>query len=137
MTPVRMIQKAMDMGGISVHVDTGCLEIYADPLVKKVFSNLINHSLRHGGPVSEIRITAREIGNRLTILYEDNGTGIADEQKETIFEREYGKNTGLGLFLAREILAITGITITETGKVGRGVRFEITMPERAYRLAET
>ncbi|MFA4860885.1 PAS domain S-box protein [Methanoregula sp.] len=134
---IRMIQKSMDLGGISVHADTGGLEIYADPLMKKVFSNLINHSLRHGGPVSEIRITARDAGNCLTILYEDNGTGIAADEKESIFEREYGKNTGLGLFLAREILAITGITITETGDVGHGVRFEISIPERAYRFAET
>ena len=54
--------------------------------------------------------------------------GISPDQKESIFERGYGKNTGMGLFLAREILAITGITIAETGKPGKGARFEITVP---------
>jgi signal transduction histidine kinase len=56
---------------------------------------------------------------------------------ERIFERGYGKNTGLGLFLSREILAITGITITENGVPGKGARFEITVPKGAYRFTGT
>ena len=56
------------------------------------------------------------------------------EEKEKIFERGYGKNTGLGLFLAREILSITGITIRETGKPGKGARFEIAVPKDAFHV---
>jgi signal transduction histidine kinase len=52
------------------------------------------------------------------------------------FERGYRKNTGLGLFLTREILNITGITIRETGEPGRGARFESTVPKEAYRRAD-
>lgn len=44
-----------------------------------------------------------------------------------------GKNTGLGLFLSREILSITGITLTEAGDPGKGARFEITVPDGIYR----
>jgi signal transduction histidine kinase len=40
----------------------------------------------------------------------------------------------MGLFLAREILSITGITIHETGKPGKGARFEITVPKGAWRI---
>ncbi len=47
------------------------------------------------------------------IVCEDDGDGIPDDKKEMIFEKNFGKNTGLGLFLAREILSITGITIQE------------------------
>ena len=39
----------------------------------------------------------------------------------------------MGLFLVREILAITGITITETGTYGSGARFEIVVPKTGYR----
>ena len=53
---------------------------------------------------------------------------------ERIFERGYGKNTGLGVFLSREILSITGITITENGVPGKGARFEITVPKGMYRF---
>jgi K+-sensing histidine kinase KdpD len=50
------------------------------------------------------------------------------DEKERIFERGFGKNTGLGMFLVREILTLTGITISETGEPGRGARFEILVP---------
>jgi signal transduction histidine kinase len=63
--------------------------------------------------------------------------GIAENEKEKIFMGGYGKNTGFGLFLAREILAITGITIRETGIPGEGARFEITVPNGGYRFDGT
>jgi len=53
--------------------------------------------------------------------------------KRVIFKRGFGENTGLGLFLARESLAITGITITETGEPGIGAWFEIVVPKGGYR----
>ena len=70
-------------------------------------------------------------------MCEDDGVGISDENKEKIFDRGFGKNTGLGLFLSREILSLTGITIHETGEPGKGVRFEIKLPNGAYRFANT
>ena len=54
--------------------------------------------------------------------------GILSADKKRLFTRGFGKNTGLGLFLSREILAITGITIIENGEPGKGARFEITVP---------
>ncbi len=60
--------------------------------------------------------------------------GITVEDKKRLFTRGFGKNTGLGLFLSREILAITGITITENGTPGKGARFEITVPKGMYRF---
>ncbi|MCX6688670.1 MAG: ATP-binding protein, partial [Methanoregula sp.] len=65
---------------------------------------------------------------------EDDGVGITAEDKKKLFTRGFGKNTGLGLFLSREILAITGITITETGEPGKGARFEITVPKGEYQF---
>ena len=50
----------------------------------------------------------------------DNGTGVPDKLKEKIFERGFGKHMGFGLFLARKILAITGITIRKTSVPGKG-----------------
>jgi PAS domain S-box-containing protein len=130
----RKVLGSMDPGPVSVHTDIKTLEIYADPLMERVFYYLVENSLRHGGKVTEIRITAREKEDRLTLVYEDDGIGIAYPEKELIFEREYGKNTGLGLFLAREILSITGITISENGEPGKGVRFEMIVPRGLYRF---
>ena len=63
----------------------------------------------------------------------DNGVGIADDMKERIFRKGVGKHTGLGLFLAREILDITGLSIRETGVAGEGARFEISIPGFAWK----
>jgi signal transduction histidine kinase len=109
------------------------IEIYADPLLVKVFYNLIDNSLRHGRQVSRIRIFAGMQGSGLRIVYTDDGIGISDGDKEKVFVRGKGRNTGMGLFLIREILAITGITIRENGEPGRGVRFEIAVPQERFR----
>jgi len=45
------------------------------------------------------------------MVCEDDGDGVVAEEMEKIFERGFGKNTGLGLALAREIFSITGITL--------------------------
>ncbi|MDD1723718.1 MAG: PAS domain S-box protein, partial [Methanospirillum sp.] len=110
---------------------TGYL-VYADPMLVQVLENLLDNSMRHGEKVTEIRISCKETSSGLTIIYEDNGCGIPYTDKEKIFERGYGKNTGYGLFLIQEILAITGLTITECGKPGEGARFEITIPKGAF-----
>jgi len=59
---------------------------------------------------------------------------VPDSQKDKIFEKGVGRNTGFGLFLAREILSITGIKILETGEEGKGARFEIIVPNGAWKI---
>jgi len=46
------------------------------------------------------------------------------------------RNQGFGLFLAKEILSITGLTLEENGTAGKGVRFEIRIPSGSYRLPQ-
>lgn len=120
---------------VTLESDVKGVSVYADQMLEKVFFNLLDNSIRHGQRVTGIRVSFHHSGGDLTVIWEDNGTGIAAGEKERIFERGFGKNTGLGLFLTREILSITGITITENGEQGRGARFEITVPKGAYRLA--
>jgi PAS domain S-box-containing protein len=113
------------------------LEVLADLLMEKVFYNLIDNAFKYGGNrLSSIRIFfLRDAADgSLTIVCEDDGIGISPEDQQKLFNRGFGKNTGLGLFLAREILSITGITITETGEQGKGARFEIKVPEGAWRF---
>lgn len=115
--------------------DTVCqdLEILADPLLEKVFFNLMENSLRYAGTRAILRFSCSEEERCLRITCEDNGPGVPFDQKEKIFSRGFGKNTGLGLFLIREILSITGITIYENGEPGAGSRFEMIVPAGHYR----
>ncbi len=108
------------------------LTVFADPMIQKVSENLMENTLRHAEGASRVEIRCEERERQLVIIWEDDGPGIPDDLKERIFERGYGENTGLGLFLSREILAITGITIRETGEYGRGARFEMLVPEGGW-----
>jgi PAS domain S-box-containing protein len=121
---------------ITIPAELGGLEIYADPLFEKVFYNLYDNSLRHGKNVTEIHVHSVLIPEGIFLFWEDNGTGVPVTMKEDIFEPGVGTNTGMGLFLAREILSITDISIAETGDEGRGARFEIRVPKEAYRFVE-
>jgi signal transduction histidine kinase len=120
---------------VRVEVDRPDLEIYADPLFEKVFYNLIDNALKYGGEsMTKIRISSRETRDGLILVCEDDGSGVPPGEKENIFNRKYFKNTGLGLFLSREILGMTGIGIRETGEPGKGARFEIHVPKKVYRF---
>lgn len=110
----------------------GSLWCLADPLFPRVFTNLFENARRHGERVTAIRITARETETGLVISIEDDGIGIPAEQKERIFELGFGRHTGYGLCLAREILSIAGFSISETGEPGKGARFEIRVPRGRY-----
>ncbi len=113
-------------------IDDGC-EVFADPLIEKVFYNLMDNAVRYGGKITRIRFSVQASEHALVLICEDDGVGVVADEKERIFERDFGKNTGLGLFLSREILSITGISIIETGEPGTGARFEMTVPKGAWR----
>jgi PAS domain S-box-containing protein len=125
----------LDSLKIARKIQLNGLEIYADPLLEKVFFNLIENIFLHGQKVTELTFTFREEAPGLLLIFQDNGVGIPVDEKKKIFERGYGKNTGLGLFLVREILSITGMSIQETGIAGEGARFEILVPKGAYRFS--
>lgn len=113
------------------------MEVFADPLVVKVIYNLLDNAVRYGNRISAIQFYAREEEDGTTVLVcEDNGEGVPETDKDRIFEMGFGKNTGLGLALSREILDITGITIRETGTPGAGARFEMMVPPENCRFME-
>jgi PAS domain S-box-containing protein len=136
-TLVDNASKKVHLGGIIVRNDFPAgLELYADQLVAKVFYNLMDNAVRYGGKITTIRFSVCESGDRRDIVCEDDGDGVPGDEKERIFDRGYGKNTGLGLALSREILGITGITISETGIPGEGARFEIAVQKGTWRIAD-
>ena len=111
-------------------------KVFADPLIVKVFYNLMENAMRYGVKIRTIRFSLLETCDKTLIICEDDGVGIPQEEKNRIFDRGFGRNTGLGLFLAREILDITGITIHETGEPGVGARFEMCVPNGACRTPD-
>lgn len=126
-------QNSLNTDKVQIHNQIENIEIYADPLIERVFYNLLENSFRHGVNLTTIYIKVEYREGNSCIIYEDDGGGIPKSEKENIFLRKYYKNSGFGLFLSREIVQITGYTIIERGEEGSGVRFEITVPEGYYR----
>jgi signal transduction histidine kinase len=110
-------------------------EVFADPLIIKVFQNLIQNSVRHGGKITTIWFHVEDVDGAPAIICEDDGDGISPDLKQGLFTRGFGKDHGLGLFLSREILSITGITIAEMGEPGHGAKFVMTVPSEVFRVA--
>lgn len=135
-TVIRKAQEGVGISTIEICPSLNFLDVCADPLLKKVFFCLFENSERHGKKTSIARFSLRKEKGLVVLVYEDDGGGIPDWDKERIFERGYGKNTGYGLFLTREILTISGISIRETGVYGKGVRFEIGFPAGKCRLTQ-
>ena len=131
---IKKVTNQLPVGNIHVKAEEPDIEVYADPLLRKVFYNLIDNALRYGGDqMTTIRVTNYKEDDNWIILVEDDGYGVSMDDKKHLFSKGFGKNTGLGLFLSREILSITGITIIENGVPGKGARFEITVPKGIWR----
>ncbi|HOT03419.1 MAG TPA: helix-turn-helix domain-containing protein [Methanolinea sp.] len=122
------------MAHIRFYSDVRGIEIYTDQDCGRIFFTLIENSIVHGKKVTSIRVTSREEGGDLEIIYEDDGIGIPDREKGTLFEWGHGIHRAHSLFLSRQMLAITDISIRETGTYGRGARFEIVVPSGRWRV---
>jgi len=133
-TVILRVQEDVNLKNIRVIDETGPAVILADPLFDKVIFHVIENAIRHGATTSEIHIAVHEGDGNAILSIGNNGAGIPANEKDKIFERGYGKGTGWGLFLAREILAVTGMTITETGNPQIGARFEIVLPAGTFRM---
>jgi PAS domain S-box-containing protein len=127
----------LPLSHIRLLVNVDSLELYADPLLEKVFYTLLENAVRHGKTITSIEFSYRVLAEGLMVIYRDNGEGIPAEYKEAIFERKFFKHTGFGLFLSRTILGITGMKIRETGEPEKGARFEIIVPLGAYRFTNS
>ena len=127
----------LDLNGIMLTVDVGEWEIYTDSQIIKVFQNIFENSRIHGKNATEIRIGCTKKDHGLSLSIQDNGIGIPENLKREIFEPTMLQNRGLGLFIAKEILSITGLTIQENGAAGTGARLEIGVPTGCFRMHKT
>jgi PAS domain S-box-containing protein len=123
----------LPLGKITISAEVKNTEVFSDDLIERVFANLIENTLEHGVKATNIRFFSQMQGKDLLLVYEDDGAGIPQEEKELVFEHTQQGRISYGLFFSREVLAITGLSIRETGKPGQGVRFEILVPDGLFR----
>jgi len=116
-----------------VNVKLEDVEVYADRMLERAFQILLNYSARQGIDVKEIRFSGGSSHGQYRLIYEDDGKGLGDNEKQTVFE--IGEMDEMRLHLVRQILGLTGMTIIENGIAGEGARFEIIVPENHWRVA--
>jgi signal transduction histidine kinase len=119
-----------DLKGIRVINECTGLTVLADSLLRQLFYNLLDNTLKYGENTTQIRVSYKESNGQLSLVYEDNGVGIASGDKAKIFNRSFGKGTGLGLYLIAKIMEVYGWQIEEIGAEGEGAKFVFTIPEK-------
>jgi len=123
----------LDFGKVTFHAWTERLCVFSDPHLPTVFYHLLHNALKESTGATRIIITYHIRENGCAIIIEDNGTGIPDAEKGSLFiqrEDRYGK----GLFLSSEIVSLTGMSLRETGIYREGARFEIIVQSEGYRI---
>ncbi len=116
-------------------------EVVWDPdRINEVLGNLVSNAFKfteRNGTV-EVRIESRN--DDLRMVVRDSGAGIAPEQLPFIFEKFFqagnqrrgrDRGAGLGLAIAKQIVALHGGEIGVTSTIGVGTTFWITLPRRA------
>jgi PAS domain S-box-containing protein len=121
-----------DPKGVRIINQCDGLAVLADSLLRQLFYNLIDNSLKYGEKISQIKISFEETNeNQLKLVCEDDGVGIQFDAKPKLFSRGYttGKGSGYGLYLIKKMIEVYGWTIEEKGKPGEGARFIIKIPK--------
>ncbi len=132
----KTVQEAVSLlsGSEGVTIVNQChgLTVLADSLLRQLFYNLIDNSLKHGQKVRQIRVNYKEKNqDELELVYEDDGVGIPATGKPMIFREGYSTSgsTGYGLCLIGKTVEVYGWTIQETGESGKGAKFIISIPK--------
>ncbi len=103
----------------------------------RVIENLLDNAISFSPPKGTVRISATRTGGDITISVDDDGPGIPENARESVFERfhsdrpeaEFGRHSGLGLAIARTIVEAHGGTIkADASPPGKGARFVVALP---------
>ena len=100
--------------------------IIADEMFDSVIDNIVRNAVEHGR-ASEIQIIVKELKHEVELKIADNGVGIPNEIKKSIFEEgfKFGQrgHTGLGLFIVKNAIRSYGGTITVEDNIPSGAVF--------------
>jgi PAS domain S-box-containing protein len=131
----KTLEEAMALfpGSCSLEVVNDChgLNLLTDSLLRQLFYNLIDNSLKHGEKVTKIRVYFKEVDqDKLIVVFEDDGVGISIDNKPELFKKGFSTSgtSGFGLFLIKKMVEVYGWVIEENGALGKGAKFIITIP---------
>lgn len=120
----------IENSGVDIQTDGIDVEVKGGELLEELFSNLIENSLNHSS-CEKIWISAKKDSDEIKVMFEDDGKGILEDEKDTIFDKKSkgteSKGSGLGLYLVKRIVNTYGGEITVKDSDMGGARFDIIL----------
>lgn len=125
------------MAGRQVHVDTRSVSAWVDPqMISRIVENLLMNAARHTPPECQVWVKVLPEGDHVLIEVEDDGPGIPEEHRESIFEPfEHGPMTsvhnpgvGIGLSLVARFAELHGGRVWVQDREGGGTSFRVLIP---------
>ena len=118
--------------------------VLLDPVeIDQVVANLVENAVKYSPPGGQIRVSARVEEGELRVAVEDEGPGIPDDVLPRLFEPFYRasatrsvRGSGLGLAVARGLIAAHGGHIWARSLDGRGARFAFSVPSPTAPVGE-
>jgi signal transduction histidine kinase len=150
LTPKR---EPTDVGELARRVAHDCVGLDAHPIrieadavlvnvdagkVERVIENLLVNASRHTPPGTPVHVRVHGRTNGVVLEVEDEGPGVPDELKETLFEpfrqgdSPAGRGVGIGLSLVQRFAELHGGTAHIEDAPGGGARFVVTLPGEVF-----
>ena len=143
---VQHVRRKTDSHPLSISCQDDLLLVRADAkLIIQVIVNLVDNAVKYTKPGSSITVTTKKNGTMAEVQVADTGDGIADDEKEKIFDKFYcgdhkiadnRRSLGLGLYLCKSIVEAHGGTIRVTDNLPQGSVFCFTLPLEEVTLHE-
>jgi len=111
--------------------------VYTDgKLLKNVLNNLLSNAIKYSGEESSIAFRINYLRDRITLVIQDHGIGIPEQDQEHLFERFYRASntahtsgTGLGLSIVKNYLSLMNGRLEFYSKVNEGTTFTVHLPK--------
>jgi heavy metal sensor kinase len=125
-----------ERAGVTLSIDASAPIVVKgnEPLLLRVLFNLAENGIKYAGAGKCVEITVRSVGEKALLEVRDNGPGIAQAERERIFDRFYRgdparerSGTGLGLALVKSIVRLHGGEIRLESEPGRGSCFQVQL----------
>ncbi len=126
--------------GVRVEIDGGAGPVDADRgHLARALRNVVINAIQHSPPAAEVTVTLSEAAGEVTVRIRDHGTGIAAEDLPHVFERFYRADrargahggSGIGLTVARELIAANAGSVDVESTGPEGTTFRIVLPAGA------
>ncbi|WP_367175348.1 PAS domain S-box protein [Haloarcula rubripromontorii] len=117
--------KTVETADATLIIDIDRTVLANESRLKQLFENLVRNAVEHAG--TDVTVTVGALDDGFYVA--DDGPGISEDERETVFEAGYStspEGTGFGLSIAREVASAHGWEISVRDSADGGARFEIT-----------